>query len=69
MYFVFTKTGSFKTKTLKESKNFLELSGIGDLGGLLRDMRKDGAWYNDGEGCGIEKQDGRNLRDVPFTPF
>ena len=66
---VFNQAGNFKSKTLKDAIEFLELSGIGDLGGLLRDMRKEGAWYNDGEGCGIEKQDGRNLRDVPFTPF
>lgn len=50
MYLVFTRTS--------------DLAGIGDTGGMRPDLRHDGAWYNDGEGCGVERQDGRDVQYV-----
>lgn len=60
---------SFKTRTLREAITFLEMCGVGDLEGLRRDLRNDGAWYNNGEGALVEKHDGRTLRHISYAPI
>lgn len=64
MYYVFVGSDGVKTRTIRDAIAVLDSAGVGDLGGLRRDLREDGAWYNDGEGCGVEKQDGRSMRDI-----
>lgn len=65
MYYVFDRNNNYKTYTKAQAIEYLDIwAMIGDLGGSSR----GGDWYNDGEGCGIERQDGRRLREIELAP-
>lgn len=69
MYYVWVDNYEFKVRTIRDAVTFLDGAGVGDFSGLRRDLRRQGCWENDGERCGVEHRDGRELRDIDYAPF
>lgn len=64
MYLISTKGQQVKTRTIKGAINALQIAGYYTGKNIARQIRDSGAWHDDDQAIGIEKRDGRELRDV-----